>query len=153
LSDTANVIVRPPLALLVAFLAGLGLDWLYRLNFLPMGFPRIGAGGLVFVAGLVLFACAITTIRAAGTEVQTSRPTTAITSDGPYRFTRNPIYTAMMLALLGAAIGFNTLWILVALVLFYFVIRYGVIAREEAYLARKFGGTYSDYQSRVRRWL
>jgi protein-S-isoprenylcysteine O-methyltransferase Ste14 len=33
------------------------------------------------------------------------------------------------------------------------VIRYGVVAREEAYLARKFGDAYRAYQSRVRRWL
>ena len=37
-------------------------------------------------------------------------------------------------------------------VAFYLVIRYGVVAREEAYLERKFGAVYRDYKSRVRRW-
>jgi len=45
------------------------------------------------------------------------------------------------------------LWILATLVLFYLVIRYGVVAREEAYLERKFGDVYLGYKSRVRRWL
>jgi protein-S-isoprenylcysteine O-methyltransferase Ste14 len=45
------------------------------------------------------------------------------------------------------------LWILVTLVLFYLVIRYGVVAREETYLERKFGDVYLGYKSRVRRWL
>jgi protein-S-isoprenylcysteine O-methyltransferase Ste14 len=36
---------------------------------------------------------------------------------------------------------------------FALVIRYGVVAREEAYLVRKFGDVYRHYQSRVRRWL
>jgi protein-S-isoprenylcysteine O-methyltransferase Ste14 len=36
---------------------------------------------------------------------------------------------------------------------FYLVIRYGVVAREEAYLERKFGDVYRSYKSRVRRWL
>jgi protein-S-isoprenylcysteine O-methyltransferase Ste14 len=36
---------------------------------------------------------------------------------------------------------------------FYFVIRHGVVAREEAYLERKFGALYLNYKSRVRRWL
>jgi len=109
LTDTANVIVRPPLALLAALLVGLALDWLYPLKFLPAGFPKAWVGGLVFAAGFALAGWAIVTFRAGGTDVQTSRPTTAIVAEGPYRFTRNPIYTAMMLALLGAAIGFNTL--------------------------------------------
>ena len=33
------------------------------------------------------------------------------------------------------------------------LIRYGVVAREEAYLDRKFGETYRGYRQRVRRWL
>jgi protein-S-isoprenylcysteine O-methyltransferase Ste14 len=39
------------------------------------------------------------------------------------------------------------------LVPFVLVIRYGVVAREEAYLERKFGEQYLDYKARVRRWL
>ena len=80
-------------------------------------------------------------------------PTTTIVMGGPYRFTRNPIYVAMFLGQGGLAVGFNSLWLLLTLVLFYFVIRYGVVAREEAYLERKFPTPYLDYKSRVHRWL
>jgi protein-S-isoprenylcysteine O-methyltransferase Ste14 len=80
-------------------------------------------------------------------------PTTTIVTGGPYRCTRNPIYVAMFLGQGGLAVGFNSLWLLATLVPFYFVIRYGVVAREEAYLERKFAGLYLDYKSRVRRWL
>jgi len=59
----------------------------------------------------------------------------------------------MLLGQTGLAIGFDSLWVLAMLVPFYFVIRYGVIAREEAYLERKFGGVYLGYKSSVRRWL
>ena len=59
----------------------------------------------------------------------------------------------MLLGLTGLAIGFDTLWILVMLVPFWIVIRHGVIAREEAYLERKFGDVYLVYKSRVRRWV
>ncbi len=59
----------------------------------------------------------------------------------------------MLPGLTGLAIAFDNLWLLVMLVPFALVIRYGVVAREEAYLERKFGDGYRGYRSRVRRWL
>jgi protein-S-isoprenylcysteine O-methyltransferase Ste14 len=59
----------------------------------------------------------------------------------------------MFLGLLGFAVGFDTLWLVILLVPFFLVIRYGVVAREEAYLERKFGDAYLAYKSRVGRWL
>jgi protein-S-isoprenylcysteine O-methyltransferase Ste14 len=82
-----------------------------------------------------------------------SLPTTTIVDTGPYRFTRNPIYLGMVLGLIGLAIALNSLWLLLTLVPFVLAIRYGVVAREEAYLERKFGDVYRGYRSRVRRWL
>jgi protein-S-isoprenylcysteine O-methyltransferase Ste14 len=107
----------------------------------------------VFAGGFLLAIWAIVRIRKAGTRVETDKPTTTIVTSGPFRFTRNPIYTGMFLGQTGFAIGFDDLWFLATLVPFYLVIRYGVIAREEAYLERKFGAVYLNYKSRVRRWL
>ena len=59
----------------------------------------------------------------------------------------------MLLGQTGIAIGFDNLWVLALLVPFYFIIRQGVVAREEVYLERKFGAVYRGYKSRVRRWL
>ena len=151
--DRSNAIIRPPIALLIAFGVGLGLDWLYPLRFVPASVPRLLTGGAIFAAGLALAIWAIVTIRRAGTEVETTKPTTAIVSGGPFRFTRNPIYSGMLLGLAGLAVGFDTLWILATLIPFFLVIRYGVIAREEAYLERKFGDVYRGYTSQVRRWI
>jgi len=80
-------------------------------------------------------------------------PGSRSTGSRPYRFTRNPIYLAMFLGLIGLAIAFDNLWLLMMLVPFALVVRYGVVAREEAYLERKFGDVYRGYRSRVRRWL
>jgi protein-S-isoprenylcysteine O-methyltransferase Ste14 len=59
----------------------------------------------------------------------------------------------MIVGFIGLAIAFDSLWLLVALMPFALVIRYGVVAREEAYLERKFGDVYCRYRWRVRRWL
>ena len=53
----------------------------------------------------------------------------------------------------GLAVAINSLWLLAALAAFAILIRYGVVAREEAYLERKFAAEYLDYKARVRRWL
>jgi protein-S-isoprenylcysteine O-methyltransferase Ste14 len=152
-ADTAHVIIRPPLAWALAVLAGLALEWLAPLPFLPTDLPAGWLGAMVFVLALALFAWAIVTMTRAGSTVPTNRPTTTIVESGPYRFTRNPIYLGMFLGLIGLAIAFDTLWLLLTLVPFALVIRYGVVAREEAYLERKFGDVYKGYRLRVRRWL
>ncbi len=152
-ADTVRVLVRPPLAWGLAVVAGLGLGWLVPLRFLPAGVPARWLGAAVFAIALALFCWAIATITRAGSNVPSTLPTTTIVANGPYRFGRNPIYLGMCLALIGLAIAFGDLWLLVMLVPFWLVIRFGVVAREEAYLERRFGDTYRDYRARVRRWL
>ena len=131
-ADTAQVIVRPPLVWALAVIAGFALNWLMPLPFVPAAVPAGWLGGAVFVLALALFAWAITTITRAGSNVPTNKPTTSIVDTGPYRFTRNPIYLSMMLGLVSLAIAFDSLWLLVTLVPFFLVIRYGVVVREEA---------------------
>ena len=152
-ADTAQVIIRPPLAWGLAIIAGLTLNWLVPLPFLPADLPAGWLGAMVFVLAVALFAWAIVTMTRVGSNVPTNRPTTTIVEAGPYRFTRNPIYLGMFLGLIGLAIAFDNLWLLIMLVPFALVIRYGVVAREEAYLERKFGDVYRRYRARVRRWL
>ncbi len=153
MADTAQVAVRPPIAWGIAVLAGLALNWLMPLPFMPPAVSAGWTGGAVFAAALALLAWAITTITRAGSNVPTNMPTKTIVDTGPYRFTRNPIYLAMFLGLVGLAMAFNSLWLLAVLAPFALVIRYGVVAREEAYLERKFDDAYRRYRSRVRRWL
>jgi len=152
-ADTAQVIIRPPLAWGLAVIAGLALNWLVPLPFLPADLPAGWLGAMVFVLALALLAWAIVTVTRAGSNVPTYLPTIGIVESGPYRFTRNPIYLGMFLGLIGLATAFDNLWLLMVLVPFALVIRYGVVAREEAYLERKFGDLYRGYRLRVRRWL
>ena len=147
------MIIRPPLALLLAIIAGLGLNWLMPLPFLPLKLALVWLGAAVFGLALALAVWAITTMARAGSNVPTNLPTTTIVEAGPYRFTRNPIYLGMFLGLIGLTVALDNLWLLVMLVPFAIVIRSGVVAREEAYLERKFGDVYRSYRSRVRRWL
>jgi protein-S-isoprenylcysteine O-methyltransferase Ste14 len=152
-SGEVEINVRPPIVWGLAVLAGLALNRLMPLPFIPAAVPSVWLGAPVFAVALVLFGWAIVTMVRAGTNVSSKRPTTIIVDSGPFRFTRNPIYVGMMLGLIGLAIALDNLWLLLLLVPFALLIRYAVVAREEADLKRQFGDVYRAYCSRVRRWL
>jgi protein-S-isoprenylcysteine O-methyltransferase Ste14 len=105
---------------------------------------------------LVSFPLALMTfcvLSRAHTPVDPLKPTTALVTEGPFRYSRNPIYLALTLLYLGVVLLINALGILLLVVPAVLVLRYGVIAREEAYLTRKFGDAYRQYTAQVRRWL
>jgi len=76
-----------------------------------------------------------------------------LTTSGPYRHSRNPIYVALTAFYLGLSLALDIVWgfLLVPGVLA--IMHYGVVLREEAYLARKFPAEFAAYSARVRRWL
>jgi len=118
-----------------------------------MGGARTLLGWLLAGAGVALAASAIVLFRRAGTSPVPIQPTTALVAQGPYRFTRNPMYVGLAALYAGIALLVNSLWPLVLLPVVLVVIRWWVIAREEAYLERKFGDAYRAYTRRERRWL
>ena len=107
----------------------------------------------MLLAAGTLFAFSLREFSQAGTSVQSVRPTTRIVSTGPYRFSRNPIYLAFTMLHLGVAVWVNSGWLLGTLVVSLAVMSFGVIAREERYLERRFGDAYTNYKAAVRRWL
>lgn len=154
--DTAGVLVRPPLLVLGALAVGFVINYLWPLGVIGIAVPRaariiLGLG--LFVAGGGLAAWSFAHFRRAGTNIPTSRPTVALVTTGPYRYSRNPIYSAMGIAFFGIALAADSVWLFALLIPVLLVLRYGVIAREEAYLARKFGKEYRRYTASVRRWL
>jgi protein-S-isoprenylcysteine O-methyltransferase Ste14 len=72
---------------------------------------------------------------------------------GPFRFSRNPLYLALTLLYLGLTLALNTWWGIVLLVPVLIIMHWGVILREERYLEQKFGESYRQYRSKVRRYL
>ena len=151
--DHANVVVPPPVLWVSLMAVGYGLDLLLPLPFLPSSYPVVWVGAGIFLAGIALAGVVVIQFRRAGTGVQPHTSTAKIVDTGVFAFSRNPIYLGALIGTVGVAIALNSLWVLATLVPFYLVIRAGVIAREEAYLERKFGSTYLGYKARVRRWL
>ena len=150
--DTPGVIAPPPLIYLGGLAVGLVLDWILPSASLPNGLS-LPLGIALVATGLALMSSFIGAFRRAGTAVPTRRETTAIVTSGPYRFSRNPGYMGMALVFSGIAVLAEAMWAFAALAVVLVVIRFGVIAREERYLERKFGEEYTRYKARVRRWI
>jgi protein-S-isoprenylcysteine O-methyltransferase Ste14 len=150
--DTAQVLVLPPLVYGAAFIIGLLLHLVFPVHILPTTLAR-WIGVVCVLASLSLAFTAFRVLSRAHTPVDPMKPTTALVTEGPFRYSRNPIYVALTLLYVGVALLINALWILLLVVPVLLVIRYGVIAREEAYLTRKFGDAYRQYTAQVRRWL
>jgi protein-S-isoprenylcysteine O-methyltransferase Ste14 len=150
--DNAGVIAPPPL-LFAGFLAvGFALDAMWATR--ALGSPgRYWIGGVAILLGALLMAAGVARFNRAGTNIPPHKPTTALVTDGPYRYSRNPLYVSLLLVYCGIGLIADNLWILGLGVPLVLVIRYGVIAREERYLERRFGRAYLDYKASVRRWL
>jgi protein-S-isoprenylcysteine O-methyltransferase Ste14 len=154
-TGTAGVIARPPLLFLAALLLGLAADRLLPLPFAVPGgnLVRWTVASSLILIGLGLAAAGIRNFSRAATPVPTNEPTRALVTTGIHGWTRNPIYLGLFLVYGGVGIAAGSPWTLVLTLPLAITIRYGVVAREEAYLERRFGDAYRDYKARVRRWL
>jgi protein-S-isoprenylcysteine O-methyltransferase Ste14 len=159
-TDNGNpgVIARPPILFLAALLIGFVADHL-----LPLPFPiaRIGPfhwvsaiiAGFLILSGIAVFVAGIRNFSGAGTPVQGTKPARKLVTTGIHGWSRNPIYLGMFLLYGGIGLAVRSPWILILALPLAVTIRYGVVAREEVYLERRFGNAYRDYKARVRRWL
>ena len=154
-TDHPDVITFPPLI----YLAGLGLSLaarlLGRLPIAPkwMRRPRRKAGIALIGAGVGMAIWGARTFQEAGTNISPHDPATALVEDGPYQYTRNPIYIGMTAVYSGITLLLNNLWGFLLLPGVLAVIQRGVIEREEAYLRATFGDAYDEYTERIPRWL
>jgi protein-S-isoprenylcysteine O-methyltransferase Ste14 len=110
-------------------------------------------GGCLIAGGLVLSGAVVRHFRRAGTPVTPWRETRHLVLSGPYRFSRNPDYVGQALIVGGLGLLLRVAWVILALAPALLLVRYGVIAREERYLERRFGEEYRQFRGRIRRWL
>jgi protein-S-isoprenylcysteine O-methyltransferase Ste14 len=149
--DVAGVVAPPPLIYAAGFAVGMLVQHFHPVTVLP-GIRGTIVGAVLVLAAVLLYP-ALVAFRRAGTRPEPWKPTTALVTSGPYRFSRNPMYVGFTLAYAGAALCLHAAWPFVLLPVVLAVMRFGVIAREERYLVRLFGAEFEAYRARVRRWI
>ena len=156
LTDHAAVRFPPPLIPVATIIVGYLLGrFVPILEFVQLPTPeRFWLGGVIVVAAiLVLGVWPIRLFKKTGQDVKPWTDTPEIVVEGPYRFTRNPMYLMMIVVCIGFAILLSEAWILILTPMCAWLIFMIAIRHEEAYLARKFGASYHKYKNRVRRWI
>jgi protein-S-isoprenylcysteine O-methyltransferase Ste14 len=154
MQESSGVRIFPPLIHVAAIAIGFLIQWAVPVRLGGSGFGILRITGLILLAAAVaLIAWAARIMFGAGTTPNPTRPSTVIVTNGPFRFTRNPMYLAWELICVGAGLLANALWPIVMALPAAIVTRRLVIDKEERYLGRKFGDAYLDYKSRVRRWI
>ena len=151
--DAAQIAALPPAIYAVSIVTGIVVHWVWPLPFAVGGLFRMASGVAVSGAGVALVVTAFSIFRKMGQDPNPRTSTPAITRDGPYRFTRNPMYVGLTLIQIGIGLALGNGWILILLVPAVILTHHGVILREETYLEQKFGDEYRRFRSSVRRWI
>lgn len=119
---------------------------LWTVPWSKLGWALITLGGVIALPSLLGF-------KLAGTSILPFHPVRALVAKGPYRFTRNPMYLALVLMAFGVAIRLGTLSPLLVPPALFLVLDRRFVTREERFLRANLGTAYDDYCARVRRWL
>jgi len=150
----ARVRIPPPLAFVVFLVVGVLLERAVLALRFPL--PRwltLAAGVVVLASGAALFAAALRLFRATGQHPKPWLPSPSLIFQGPYRFSRNPIYVAMTLTQIALGLLLDNAWVVALAPLSLTVVHFIAVRPEEAYLAHKFGEPYRRYLTSVRRYL
>ncbi|HEX8153352.1 MAG TPA: isoprenylcysteine carboxylmethyltransferase family protein [Thermoanaerobaculia bacterium] len=143
-----GVHVPPPVIYAVIFAIGVAAR-----RWVDVRVEQPTAAMVLLVLSLSVVVWGMGTMRRARTSVLPNRPANALVDFGPFRFSRNPLYVAMTLGYVSAALAVDAAAALVLLPVAVAIIHFGVIKREEQYLERRFGDEYRAYCARVRRWI
>ena len=150
----AQVRFPPPLVFLAGILLGVAVGYVVVPAPVPLNRTISAIGGvLLVIAGLSLIGSARTHFTRTGQNPIPWKPSPELILQGPYRFTRNPMYLGVTLVELGLGVAVNNLWISVFAVPALVIVHVIAVLPEERYLSEKFGASYKAYLAQVRRYL
>ena len=144
--------IKPPhIAIVLLFLSWLVKRLFPQLNFLAEPYNKLGL--FVFAAGLSLTFWAFYLFKKNKTPIIPGKKPEFMVVEGAYKFTRNPMYLGVTIALLGAAIYFGNIFSFLSPIIFFLSMNYYFVPFEEKLMEQIFGNQYLNYKKKVRRWV
>jgi protein-S-isoprenylcysteine O-methyltransferase Ste14 len=116
-----------------------------------VGLTSLGWG--LFAAAVLMAVLAKRRFDIAETPVRPFTESTSVVESGLFRYSRNPMYLAMVIGLIGFGVAIGDWLPFIIIPAFIWIIRTQFIAYEEQLMEARFGQDYLDYKSRIRRWL
>ena len=146
--------IPPPVVATLIGVAMWGISLVTSLIELPAPISLVVAIAIA-VMGVAFDLAGIVVFRRVRTTIHPMKPhnTSSFVNYGIYRVTRNPMYVGLVLILVAWAVFLSSAWALLGPIAFVLYIGRFQIIPEERFLLVKFGTRYSDYKSKVRRWL
>ena len=117
------------------------------------GITGVVVGVILILIGLWVIYWTWKVMRAHGEHPEPHIRTQTLVMSGPFKRTRNPIYSGFLLFAAGLGIAVNAMAILISVFFGVAALTALVIRREEAYLEHLFGDIYVNYSNRTGRWL
>jgi protein-S-isoprenylcysteine O-methyltransferase Ste14 len=119
---------------------------------IPIPAARV-IGVFLLLIGLITGFSGFSAFRKAGTSLRPGDEPTQFITQGPFRFTRNPMYLGFGLILIAAFFLTKSFFFLIPPVVFFLLMNFLLVPFEEKLMTEHFGEPYSEYRRRVRRWL
>jgi protein-S-isoprenylcysteine O-methyltransferase Ste14 len=111
-------------------------------------------GIVLVVIGAALAGSAVALFRREGTEIiPTSPANRALVTSGPFRFTRNPMYSGLITITLGIACWVGDWPMFLAPIALFVTLNWVHIPFEEEKMRRQFGEAFDAYRAKVGRWI
>ena len=142
----------PPTYFIIYLLLVIGLHFILPIMQL-IYFPYKYSGILLMGIGIWLNLWADGLFKRKDTTVKPLEKSSALILEGPFRFSRHPMYLGMVVGLLGVAIILGSLIAFLVPIAFFITMHIVFIRCEEKALEQVFGQEYLDYKKRVRCWL
>lgn len=153
--DRPNRLLWPPMIYVAAAALAFVLGWLVPLPWIPglLGEFLFAIGWLAVAGAVAIDIAAMRALRRARTTVMANRAADHLVTRGPFAFTRNPIYVANTMLVVGIGLILGAAWFLILAPFAAYATTRLAIEREERHLEARFGKKYRDYRKKVRRWL
>ena len=142
-SKAAQVWFFPPYLVFLGLIISFLLEFLvYRNQIFDNSIIFRFLGIILTIAAILLFVKSVRIFNLRKEKIHPRSISTQIFKDGPFQFSRNPIYLAMFVLLIGVGLTLNSFWFLYSGLVVAIMIHYGVIIPEENYLEKEFGKDY-----------
>ena len=146
-----KIFLQPPLIFGIFLVLTMLINQFFPLK-LEINFSSL-LGVIMGIFGIFINMWSMNKFRKYKTSSHVKHQAFRLIDEGPYRYSRNPLYLGTAFMIFGFGLAFDLVWVLIGNSFAIVIIHYFVVLPEENYLIEIFGDKYITYAKKVRRWI